>query len=258
MKMRKARVRVRNGRRWDSREIEIPTDDEIKRLAESLHAARQSHRHTAGDLTIRYEPSSSQRVTTTTFDPFDHDDLTVEESDHTMPSRFEIRLGSYIDPDWRVFVTWRDGDDVDPIWILRENKLLPPLDARQGSLFADSDGPNEELPSTAGPLFEGAAYAIEATVYERNRDTRQHCLTHYGVRCFVCGFDFGTVYGPAAEGFIHVHHIVPISAIGEEYIVDPIADLRPLCPNCHAVAHLRTPPFSVDEIKALLHRNKGA
>jgi 5-methylcytosine-specific restriction enzyme A len=28
--------------------------------------------------------------------------------------------------------------------------------------------------------------------------------------------------------------------------------LRPVCPNCHAVLHLRTPPFSIDEARAML------
>jgi len=36
-----------------------------------------------------------------------------------------------------------------------------------------------------------------------------------------------------------VHHLVPISKIGKKYRVDPIKDLRPVCPNCHAVIHLK-------------------
>ncbi len=34
------------------------------------------------------------------------------------------------------------------------------------------------------------------------------------------------------EGFIHVHHLKPLSEVGYEYRVDPIRDLRPVCPNC--------------------------
>jgi hypothetical protein len=34
-------------------------------------------------------------------------------------------------------------------------------------------------------------------------------------------------------------------------------DLVPLCPNCHAVAHRRNPPFSVDEIRDLLQPGTG-
>jgi putative restriction endonuclease len=38
-----------------------------------------------------------------------------------------------------------------------------------------------------------------------------------------------------AEGFIEVHHIVPLSA-GEQ-VVDPAKDLIPVCANCHRMLH---------------------
>ncbi|MDC9497701.1 MULTISPECIES: HNH endonuclease [unclassified Pseudoalteromonas] len=46
---------------------------------------------------------------------------------------------------------------------------------------------------------------------------------------------------------MHVHHIVPISDIGDEYQVDPIRDLRPVCPNCHAMLH-RKGNISIKEL----------
>ena len=51
---------------------------------------------------------------------------------------------------------------------------------------------------------------------------------------------------------IHVHHLVPVSDIQEAHVVDPIRDLRPICPNCHAVIHRRQPPFSIEEIKKMI------
>jgi predicted HNH restriction endonuclease len=45
----------------------------------------------------------------------------------------------------------------------------------------------------------------------------------------------------------------PLASVGEEYVIDPIKDLRPLCPNCHAVIHLRQPPYSIEEVKTMLH-----
>ncbi len=44
----------------------------------------------------------------------------------------------------------------------------------------------------------------------------------------------------------------PISQIGEDYEVDPIEDLRPVCPNCHAVIHFRDPPFTIEGAKEML------
>lgn len=42
--------------------------------------------------------------------------------------------------------------------------------------------------------------------------------------------------------------------IGEEYKADPIKDMIPLCPNCHAIFHLSDPPHTIDEVKAFLRR----
>ncbi len=43
------------------------------------------------------------------------------------------------------------------------------------------------------------------------------------------------LYGELGEGVIHVHHLKELRSLGEEYQVDPIEDLRPVCPNCHAI-----------------------
>jgi len=101
---------------------------------------------------------------------------------------------------------------------------------------------------------EGDSNVVNANRYERNRKARQACIAHYGVACQVCGFDFEEVYGPEfGAGYIHVHHLIEISSIGEEYKVDPVADLRPVCPNCHAMLHRRRPAFSIKEFSDLMH-----
>jgi 5-methylcytosine-specific restriction protein A len=46
-----------------------------------------------------------------------------------------------------------------------------------------------------------------------------------------------------------VHHIVQLSEIRREYKLDPIRDLIPLCPNCHAVIHLTQPAMSVEDLR---------
>ena len=42
-----------------------------------------------------------------------------------------------------------------------------------------------------------------------------------------------------------------ISDIGKEYEVDPIKDLIPVCPNCHAMIHSKRPAFTIEEIKEI-------
>lgn len=113
--------------------------------------------------------------------------------------------------------------------------------------------------SVSAALREGAVSPITVNAYERNPEARRRCIEHYGARCVVCNIDFGAVYGAVAEGPIHVHHLKPISKVGEGYVVDPVGDLRPICPNCHAVFHLRSDPtYSIKDVRAFLRPARGS
>lgn len=111
------------------------------------------------------------------------------------------------------------------------------------------EGP-DELP--VGEYREGSARQVKVNVYERDRNARQACILHYGLACVVCGLVFEERYGELGCGYIHVHHVVPISEIGESYKVDPIKDLRPICANCHAMAHRQNPPLPVEKLRRVL------
>ncbi|WP_218576725.1 HNH endonuclease [Desulfobacter latus] len=100
---------------------------------------------------------------------------------------------------------------------------------------------------------EGTVCSILINKYERNLQAREKCIEHWGTRCIVCGFDFGLTFGKFAVGFIHVHHIKPLYEIKSDYKVDPVHDLRPVCPNCHAVLHMRKPPMSIEELKLIIN-----
>jgi 5-methylcytosine-specific restriction protein A len=86
-------------------------------------------------------------------------------------------------------------------------------------------------------LEEGKRKAINVNVYERNPLARKQCMDYYGVHCQICDFDFEKKYGEVGKDFIHVHHIVPLHEIQGDYKVNPIKDLIPVCPNCHAMLH---------------------
>lgn len=105
-------------------------------------------------------------------------------------------------------------------------------------------------------IYEGAVHRISVNAYERNPEARRKCLAHYGTNCAVCGFDFGKAYGDVGLEFIHVHHLRQLSEVGGEYKIDPIGDLRPVCPNCHAVIHRRKPAYNLDEVKKFLRDSK--
>lgn len=97
---------------------------------------------------------------------------------------------------------------------------------------------------------EGASVVVSINAYERNASARAACLAHYGHACAVCGFSFKATYGEIGEGYIHVHHVVPLSAIGGGYVVDPVADLVPLCPNCHAMIHRTQPALTIEQLRS--------
>jgi hypothetical protein len=109
----------------------------------------------------------------------------------------------------------------------------------------------EEIPSGLAHT-EGNVSRVVVNRYERDPKARAACISAHGDECCICGFDFGAVYGPDAEGYIHVHHMRPLSECGGSYIVDPVGHLCPVCPNCHAVLHLGGRCRSIDEVRQLL------
>ncbi len=111
---------------------------------------------------------------------------------------------------------------------------------------------NESISNT---YTEGAANQILTTRYERNPNARKKCISHYGSSCIICGFNFEKVYGSIGKDFIHVHHLNQISNIKREYKIDPIHDLRPVCPNCHSMIHKNKTPYSIEEMIELLRKN---
>lgn len=104
-------------------------------------------------------------------------------------------------------------------------------------------------------LSEGSAVRIEVNKYERNPVARMQCIAHYGSQCWVCDLSFAETYGELGDGYIHVHHRVMVSSRGgESYVVDPIRDLVPLCPNCHMMIHRRRPPLEPAELRGILRK----
>ena len=99
---------------------------------------------------------------------------------------------------------------------------------------------------------EGKTKKVLVNSYERNPIARQKCIEHYGLNCQVCGFNFQEKYGEIGKDFIHVHHKVDIATIGNEYSVNPITDLIPVCPNCHSMLHKRKPAYTIEELKDIM------
>lgn len=99
---------------------------------------------------------------------------------------------------------------------------------------------------------EGKIKEARSIRYERNPINRRLCLYRKGYNCAVCGMNFYDIYGEIGYHFIEVHHTTPVSAMGENYLLDIDRDLVPLCSNCHSMVHRRNPPYSVEEMKDII------
>lgn len=110
----------------------------------------------------------------------------------------------------------------------------------------------DEIPSGQTTYVEGASKQVLVNQYERDAKARSACIRHWGCTCYVCGFDFEKTYGEMGRGFIHVHHLTDIATIGGEYEVDPRNDLRPVCPNCHAMLHSERPALEIETLRSKL------
>ena len=118
--------------------------------------------------------------------------------------------------------------------------------------FAETVFPDEV--DTDQKYSEGKTRQVTVNSYERNQLARQECIDHYGFNCQICDFNFQEKFGELGKNFIHVHHIIDISTIGKEYSVNPITDLIPICPNCHAMLHKQKPAYSISELKNIMNK----
>lgn len=137
--------------------------------------------------------------------------------------------------------------------VRRAGMVLPPsaepglrrLWREQGPTAA---GRGQLVPGTFPPE---AVSRIDVNRFERNADARRSCLAFHGTSCAACGYSFETTYGTA--DVMDVHHVVPPALLESGYQLDPITDLVPLCPNCHAVAHCGTgPPLTIQELRSMM------
>jgi hypothetical protein len=144
-----------------------------------------------------------------------------------------------------------------------EGRLPPqPTPARSGPPEQDETEGDASVPGeviscpdevgTSAGLTEGAVQGVLVNRYERNPEARQECLSHHGYVCQCCLVDMESVYGELGCHYIHVHHKVPLADIGEDYQVDPINDLVPVCPNCHAMLHRPATVLAVEELRIII------
>jgi 5-methylcytosine-specific restriction protein A len=87
---------------------------------------------------------------------------------------------------------------------------------------------------------EGALLLARHVVRERDPRLRREKLKDVASRglrpcCEICSFDFGRIYGALGEGYIEVHHRLPLHSSGPT--LTKLADLALVCANCHRMIH---------------------
>lgn len=162
---------------------------------------------------------------------------------------------SYLEPipESRKTNYWRNG--VRPISeetysVIRSAAELPLLD--------DVNDLQQGQPASLESSVEGNPKRRFVTHYERDPALRTAAIAIHGVECCICEFNFGKCYGEPGEGFIHIHHLRPISEFGGETLVSPKNDMAAVCANCHAVIHRRRDKtISVEELRSIVQQRRG-
>jgi 5-methylcytosine-specific restriction protein A len=149
--------------------------------------------------------------------------------------------------------TMRGVRELSPASAALLDTLLPPLvpislDARRSQLA--------QLRESYAPYVtyhEGAPHQVTVNAYERSVGARAACIAHWGLTCVACGFNFEEFYGEVGRGYIHVHHLQPLASRRGDYVLDPVNDLVPVCPNCHAMIHrAEDEPYTIEEVRAMI------
>jgi len=140
-------------------------------------------------------------------------------------------------------------DRIGSVGVLTQKKLV----LRDFTYFAypaSSSEPSEDL--VPAIYMEGAKRVFEQTAYERCPRARKACLDHFKFSCRVCDFNFEKTYGKLGSGYIHVHHLELVSRRDGSSSTNPIKDLRPVCPNCHAMIHKKRKPYSINTVRRMI------
>ncbi|MGV9668095.1 HNH endonuclease [Nocardia niigatensis] len=102
--------------------------------------------------------------------------------------------------------------------------------------------------------IEGKATLRITQVYERDPQLRKDKIKQSrrlrnSIACEVCGFDFETTYPEIGEGYVEVHHVVPLHTTGP--VRNTLDELVLLCANCHKMIHRRPKQWlTPDQLRA--------
>ena len=112
------------------------------------------------------------------------------------------------------------------------------------------------MPEIDEDFYEGSSFLSSHLSRERNRRLvmaakKKRIAEDGDLSCDVCGFSFKKHYGEIGQGFIEVHHVIPMSRLNKKTKV-LVDDLALLCSNCHRMIHRGDPLLTIKELKELI------
>lgn len=217
------------------------------------------------DLYVEYEGS-----------PPGKDSTVVKELSATL-NRMESRLGRTRPSSFRnangVYMKMMNFRRFDPeyaqagrVGLARGSKLdeevwtefaRRPANLRRAALVIRAELDEPPLPEEPD---EGAEEGGVITALHRRRERdpkiarqrKQQAMRETGeLRCEACSMTFSDRYGERGDGYIEVHHTLPI------HLMKPgdktwLKDLALVCANCHRMIHRRMPWLSMEELRAIV------
>ncbi|MFF7193047.1 HNH endonuclease [Streptomyces sp. NPDC008079] len=106
-------------------------------------------------------------------------------------------------------------------------------------LPAEPPDPDDEA-APEGRLLARLHHARERDPKLRARKIKSVLAAGGSLRCEVCDFSFAETYGSLGDGYIEVHHTLPLHVSGET--TTSLDDLALLCSNCHRMCHRSASP----------------
>jgi hypothetical protein len=117
-----------------------------------------------------------------------------------------------------------------------------------------------DLADLVGVAEGGKAFKAHL-VRERNPRLRAAAREYWrdkmgALRCIACQFSFGDTYGSTGEDFIELHHLRPLGSRATAQF-NTVADLVPLCSNCHRMIHRPLDnPVDLKELRKILGKRR--
>jgi 5-methylcytosine-specific restriction protein A len=161
----------------------------------------------------------------------------------------------------------RHGNKLDEvIWnefSTNQASLSKASSAIRAQLTSGHNAKSEVLPEVEESIAEASEGALLTRLHlyrERNRKLvrlrkEQVFKKNGSLKCEVCGFDYGQIYGPRGQGFIECHHIKPLNAYKAKEVTR-LEDLALVCANCHRMIHSQRPWLTLSALKEILQQQK--